>query len=165
MGMKKLFDNPKPVVYVICLFVAMMLLLFSIESRGEAKELYFDAGSAIVRGETPVIGLNIVWEGAGPKNTDFELGFKLIGESTYNQDNSNQFVVHGMLVDGWKDLEAGMGFAYFNNKSEYNCQTTFSLLLRYNISSRWHVQAHHFSTAGSCKPNPGRDLLTFGYRF
>jgi hypothetical protein len=162
--MNKLLDNPTKVIVAIVIFVGLMLLLFSVESRG--SDLYFDAGSAIVRGETPVVGLNIAWKEAGPVKTDYELGFKLIGQSTYKErDQSNQFVVHGMLVDGWKNFEMGMGFAYFNVESEYTCQFTYSLLMRYRFTERIHAQAHHFSTAGSCDPNPGRDLLTVGWRF
>ena len=161
---KKLFDNPKPALYAIVVFVGLMLLLFSVKSRGE--ELYFDAGSAVARGETPAIGLNIAWKEAGPVNTDYELGFKLIGSSTYrDEDQSNQFVVHGMLVDGWKNFEMGMGFAYFNVESDYTCQFTYSLLARYRFTQRIHLQAHHFSSAGSCDPNVGRDVVTFGWRF
>lgn len=160
---QKLFDNPKPALYAIIVFVGLMLLLFSVKSRGE--DLYFDAGSAIVRGEAPVIGLNIAWKEAGPVNTDYELGFKLIGQSEHYKENSNQFVVHAMLVDGWKNFEMGMGFAYFNVPSEYTCQFTYSLLARYRFTQRIHMQAHHFSSAGSCDPNAGRDLLTLGWRF
>jgi hypothetical protein len=159
----KLFDNPKPVRIVIVIFVALLLGLFAMKSRG--SELYFDAGSAVVRGETPVIGMNIAWKQQGPANTDYELGFKLIGESKHYRENSNQFVVHGLLVDGWKKYEMGLGFAYFNVPSEYACQFTFSLLMRYRFTDRIHVQAQHFSSAGSCEPNAGRDLLTVGWRF
>lgn len=161
--LKKLFDNPKPARIAILVFLVLILLLFSIRSRGE--DLYFDAGSAIVRGEAPVIGLNIAWKEAGPVNTDYELGFKLIGQSEHYKQNSNQFVVHGMLVDGWKKAEMGLGFAYFNVPSEYTCQFTFSLLARYRFTDRIHLQAQHFSSAGSCDPNAGRDLLTLGWRF
>lgn len=161
---QRLFNNSKPLVYGIALFVALMLLLFSVKSRGE--DLYFDAGSAVVRGYTPTIGLNIVWHEAGPVNTDYEAGFNLIGQSDYKGEHQpNQFVVHGMLVDGWKNAELGMGFAYFNNQTAYNCQFTYSMLARYRFTQDIHIQWHHFSTSGSCKPNLGRDLLTIGYRF
>ena len=159
-----LFRNPLIAVIGIVIFVLAFMFLLSMEARSE--EIYFDAGSAVVRGYTPTVGLNIAWKEEGPKNTDYELGFKLIGESTHKgRDQSNQFVVHGMLVDGWKNFEMGMGFAYFNVESEYTCQFTYSLLARYRFTQRIHAQLHHFSTAGSCDPNPGRDLLTLGWRF
>lgn len=161
---KRLLRNPIVAVIGIVIFVLTFLFLLSKPSR--ASDIYFDAGSAVVRGYTPTVGLNIVWNEAGPANTDYELGFKLIGESEYKGvDQSNQFVVHGMLVDGYRDAELGIGFAYFNVESDYNCQMTFSLLARYRFTERIHTQWHHFSTGGSCMPNYGRDLLTIGWRF
>jgi len=159
----KLFNNKKPMLIVIGVFVAIFLGLLAVKAR--ASDLYLDGGSAIVRGETPTLGMNIAWKEAGPVNTDYEFGFNLIGESEHYKQNSNQFVVHAMLVDGYKNFEMGIGFAYFNVPSEYVCQESFSLLARWRFSSRFHVQAHHFSSAGSCTPNAGRDLLTIGYRF
>jgi hypothetical protein len=160
----RLFNNPWQVVIAIVIFISLFLFLLSKEARSE--EIYFDAGSAVVRGYAPTIGMNIAWKEEGPKKTDYELGFKLIGESEFDGvDQRNQFVVHGMLVDGWKNAEMGVGFAYFNVPSDYACQFTFSLLARYRFTERIHMQAHHFSTAGSCRPNYGRDLLTVGWRF
>ena len=160
----KLFRNNWQTVVVIVSFVLLFLFLLGKEARGE--ELYFDAGSAVVRGYTPTVGLTIAWKNEGPVNTDYELGFRLIGDSKFKgEDQSNQFVAYGMLVDGWKKAEMGMGFAYFNVETEYNCQVTFSLLARYRFTDRIHTQWHHFSTAGSCRPNYGRDLLTIGWRF
>jgi hypothetical protein len=159
----KLFNNKKTVLAAIIVFVGIFFSLLAIKARSE--EIYVLGGSAIVRGESPTLGLNIAWKEQGPKNTDYELGFYLIGESEHYRDNSNQVVVFGNLVDGYKKFEMGLGFAYFNNQSEYTCQTTFSLLARWKFSSRFHVQAHHFSSAGTCTPNAGRDLLLIGYRF
>jgi hypothetical protein len=159
----KIFDNKKGSVIAIVIFVALLVTLFSVKARSE--ELYISGGSAVVRGETPTLGFNIAWKEQGPVNTDYELGFYLIGESDYYQHNSNQIVVYGNLVDGYKKFEAGIGFAWFNNQSEYTCTETFSLLARWRFTDRFHVQAHHFSSAGTCRPNKGRDLLTFGFRF
>lgn len=160
----RLFNNPKAMRWVIIVAVAAFLALLSVKSRGE--ELYFDAGSAIVRGETPVIGMNIAWKEAGPVNTDYELGFKLIGQSDYKDvHQTNQFVIHALLVDGYKNFEMGLGFAYFNVPSDYTCQETFSLMMRWRFTERIHAQAQHYSSAGSCKPNVGRDLVTVGWRF
>lgn len=78
---QRLFDNPKPTVYGIVVFVLLMLLLFSVHSRG--ADLYFDAGSTVVRGYTPTIGVNLVFPQQGPVNTSYEVGFNLIGQSTF----------------------------------------------------------------------------------
>ena len=161
--MGKLFDLPKVVRWTVYTVIVALLVLFAIESRGE--DLYFDAGSAIIRGETPTIGFNIVWHEKGPLRTDYELGMNMIGDSEFRGHNSNQFVVHGMLVDGYKQFNLGLGLAYFNVPSNYNCQFSTSLLARWRFNDHWHIQHHHFSSGGSCKPNVGRDLLTVGYKF
>jgi hypothetical protein len=160
----KLLRNPLSAVVFIVLIILTYLFLLSKEARSE--EIYFNGGSTIVRGYTPTVGLTIAWKEQGPVKTDYELGFNLIGDSTFKgEDQSNQFVVHAMLVDGWMKAELGIGFAYFNVPSDYNCQTTFSILARYRFTERIHIQEHHFSTGGSCMPNYGRDLLTIGWRF
>jgi hypothetical protein len=161
--MKKLFDNPKKVVYAILAFGCIMLLLFAVKSRG--SELDFEAGSAMVRGYTPVIGLDINFPRAGPVNTDYEVGFLLSGQSNHYRDNPNAFTVYGLLVDGYKNFEAGIGFGYTNAEWEYTCHETFALMARWRFTSRVAAQWRHFSSAGSCKPNAGRDFLTLAWRF
>jgi len=162
--MKTLFNNPKKVVYLIAAFVAVLLLLFAIKSRG--SELTVEGGSAMIRGETPALGLNIQWLQAGPVGTDYELGFNLIGQSRYQgNDVTNQIVWHAMLWDGYKRAELGIGAAYFNVPSPYACQFDFTLGARWRFTDHISAQWRHYSSAGSCTPNVGRDLLTFGWRF
>ena len=161
--MKKLFDNQKPVVYGIAAFVVILLILWSVKAR--ADDLYFEAGSAVIRGETPAIGVHINWREKGPANTDYEAGFDLVGQSTNYRSNPNAIILHGALVDGYKNFEAGLGFYWHNVEWEYNCDFGFQLLARWRFTERVAVQWRHFSSAGSCKPNAGRDLLLFSWRF
>lgn len=159
----KLLGNKWPVVVVVTIFVLAALFLYSRESRG--SDLSFEAGSAIVRGETPVVGLAVNFPRAGPVNTDYEVGFLLSGTSTERESNPNAFTLYGLLVDGWKNFEMGMGFAYTTVEWEYTCQTTFALMARWRFTDRIAVQARHFSSGGSCDPNAGRDFLTASWRF
>jgi hypothetical protein len=159
----KLFDNPKPALYAIAAFVLLLLLAFSCTSRGE--ELRFEVGSATVRGETPAIGLELRWPLAGPVNTDYEVGFLLSGTSNHYRDNPNAFTGYGMIVDGWKKAEIGLGVAYTNVEWEYTCKLTAALMARYRFTNRVAVQWRHFSSAGSCNPNAGRDFATISWRF
>jgi hypothetical protein len=159
----KLFDNNKGVVYVIIAFVVLLLLLFATKSRG--SELTFEGGSAMVRGYTPALGLNINFPRAGPVNTDYEVGFLLSGQSTHHKNNPNAFTGYGLIVDGYKNFEMGLGFAYTNVAWEYTCQTTAALMARWRVTPKIAVQWRHFSSAGSCKPNAGRDFLTASWRF
>lgn len=160
---KKLFDNPKQVVYLIALFVALLLYFFSLESRG--SELSVEGGSAYVRGETPYMGLNVRWPRQGPANTDWEAGFILSGQSSYHRDNPNAVTLYGMIVDGYGPFEIGLGFAYTNVDWEYTCRETFALKMGWRFSDRLYAGVKHFSSAGSCKPNAGRDFIGVSWRF
>lgn len=161
--MKKLFDNEKKVVYAIVAFVVLLLTLFAVKSRG--SDLTFEGGSAMVRGYTPTVGLAVHWPQAGPVNTDWEAGFLLSGQSTNKEENSNAFTVYGMIVDGYGPFEMGLGFAYTNTEWEYTCHETAALMARWKFNPRVAFQWRHFSSAGSCKPNAGRDFATLSWRF
>lgn len=161
----RLFRNPKSAVAIIVVVVLALLWFFSRESRAEST-LQVEGGSAVLRGYTPTLGLSIQWPLAGPADTDYELGFMLIGDGTYNEvDFGNQVVWYGMLWDGYRDIELGIGAAYFNVESPFTCQFTFALGARWRFTSRLAAQWRHYSTAGSCAPNSGRDLATINYRF
>ena len=160
--MPKIFRNKT--VWPIALFVACILLLFAIKSRAE-QTLTLEAGSAVARGETPTIGLNIGCPGCGPVGTDYEFGFELTGESDWRGENPNAIQVHAQIVDGWKRAELGLGFYYMNSPGAYVCDFGFHLLARWRFTDRIAAQWRHSSSAGSCYPNYGRDLLSLGWRF
>lgn len=162
--MNRLFRNGRQAVYYIAAFVVLLLALFAVKARAE-QTLELEAGSAMLRGETPVLGLTIACKECGPVRTDYEFGFELIGESSHYLDNPNVIQVHGQLVDGWRNFEMGLGFYFQNVPTEYVCQFGFHLLARYRVSSRFALQWRHSSSGSSCIPNAGRDLLTLGYRF
>jgi hypothetical protein len=159
-----LFRNPKSAQIGIVIFVLLLLLLFAVKSRG--SELQVEGGAAVLRGYTPALGLSIQWPDAGPAGTDYELGFMLVGDGSYNEvDFGNQVVWYGMLWDGYRAVELGIGAAYFNVESPFTCQFTFALGARWRFARRVSAQWRHYSTAGSCQPNSGRDLATISYRF
>lgn len=162
--MPRLFRNRKPVLYAIIAFCIGLVILYSCESRAE-QTLELEAGSAMLRGETPTLGFNIACKECGPVRTDYEFGFELIGESSYYRDNPNVIQIHAQLVDGWKKFEMGLGFYWQNVAHEYTCDFGFHLLARYRFNDRVALQWRHSSSAGSCRPNAGRDLLTLGVRF
>lgn len=159
-----LFRNPPKAKIAIVVFVLLLLALFALKSRG--SELQVEGGAAVLRGWAPVLGLSIQWPDAGPVGTDYEAGFNLIGESTYNdEDVTNQAVWYGMVWDGYRAIELGIGAAYFNIESPYTCQFTFALGARWRVTERVAMQWRHYSTAGSCRPNVGRDLGTISFFF
>jgi len=160
----RLFRNHKSTVWLIVAFVAALLVLFAIRARG--SELQVEGGSAMLRGYTPTLGLSIQWPGAGPAGTDYELGFNLVGDGTYDgAEFSNAVTWYGLLWDGSRAVELGIGAAYTNVETPFTCQLTFALGARWRATERVAAQWRHFSTGGSCQPNVGRDLLTVAWRF
>ena len=160
----RLFRNPKGAVYGIIAFAVLLLLLFSIKARAE-QTLQFEAGAAVLRGQTPAIGLTIGCPGCGPVGTDYEYGFDLVGDSHEYSESPNAIGPRVMIVDGYKRASLGLGFQWWNVETGYTCQFTFALMARYRISDRFAVQWRHSSSAGSCRPNVGRDLVMLSYRF
>lgn len=160
----RLFRNPKPALYGIIAFVLVLLVLFAVNAR--ASELQAEGGSAVLRGYTPVIGLSIQWPEKGPAGTDYEVGFQLIGDGEYNGvEFSNQVTWYAMLWDGYRGVELGLGGAYTTVENPFACQTTFALGARWRPTDRVALQWRHYSSAGSCQPNTGRDLVTASWRF
>lgn len=161
----RLFRNSPKVLWLIVVFVILFFLLLANPARA-GQRLSVEAGSAIVRGPAPTVGLTIGCPLCGPAKTDYEFGFQLIGSSDHPYGpQPNAIVAHAAIVDGWKNYELGLGLYAHNVKWAYNCQVGFHLLGRYRFSDHASIQWRHYSTAGSCRPNPGRDLLTFGWRF
>lgn len=165
----KLFQNPGRVVIGIIVFVAALIALFSVISRADAHEnrqtLTLEAGRAVIRGETDVLGFTVACKLCGPAGTDYEYGFELIGQSEFYNKNPNVIQLHAQIVDGWRRFEMGLGFYAMNNRQEYVCPFGFHLLARWRFTERIALQWRHSSSAGSCRPNAGRDLLTAGWRF
>lgn len=161
---KRLFRNRKSSRYAIVVFVLALAVLFAVKARAE-QTLELEAGAAILRGETPTLGFNIACKECGPVRTDYEFGFELMGSSEYYRDNPNVIQLHAQIVDGWKRFEMGLGFYYLNQPVEYVCEFGFHLMARYRFNDRFAVQLRHSSSAGSCVPNAGRNLLTVAVRF
>ena len=161
--MRKLFRNPKAAVYLIVVFIVLLISRWLVPAR--ASELRIEGGSAVLRGETPALGLHITWPQTGPVGTDYEAGFVLIGESSHYQYNPNVIALHAALVDCWRNLEAGLGFYGMNVEHEYTCRFGFHLLARYRFTDRIATTWRHYSSAGSCTPNAGRDLVMVSWRF
>ena len=160
----RLFRNSKGTVAAILVFVAALLVLFAVRARAE-QTLAFEAGAAMLRGQTPAIGLTIGCPQCGPVGTSYEYGFDLVGDSHEYSESPNAIGPRVMIVDGWRRAELGLGFQWWNVETGYTCQFTFALLARWRFSERVAAQWRHSSSAGSCRPNTGRDLLTVSYGF
>lgn len=160
--MSKLFRNPRAAVVAIAIFPLLILIAFATECRG--AELSFEAGRAVIHGETPALALSLGFADRQSR-TDFTYacGILLIGE---NGPNANQLAAQCQVIDGFRRLDLGLGAVYLQNTDQWNgSHLNFSLLARYRFTDRWSLAWRHFSNAGTKYPNIGRDMVLVGYRF
>lgn len=153
----------KPGRWLVVLFVVAFLTFLALPARAEQR-LEVEAGSAVVRGAAPVLGLTWSCPGCGPVGTGYELGFDLIGQKATGAERNN-IQVRGALVDAVGPVELGLGLFTQNNPDPYVCAWGFHLLARYRFTDRLAIAWRHSSSADSCQPNTGRDLLAVAWRF
>lgn len=160
-----LFRNPKKVIYIIAVFVA--LFVAAAATRCHGSELNFGAGVTVARGVAPLIDVSLTARHGAPGDAHWQGFLTLVGDSTYaGREQPNQAALGGMLVDGFGPVEIGLGVAFLQNLDAYNgSHANFSLQLAY----RWRNLAfayRHWSNAGTVRPNLGRDfaILSWGFR-
>lgn len=159
----RIFPHQKPVRYVLVAFVLALIAAFATQCR--AGGLQLEAGSTIVRGETPSIGFVKSWRNRGVGDYSYECGFGLVGSSTFKgREQRNQGVAECLLVDGFGRFDIGAGLAAQSSSDDYNTRVNFSLLLRWRITDRLSLAYRHRSNSGTGSPNYGRDVLLVGWR-
>jgi len=159
----RIFPHQKPVRYVLVAFVLALIAAFATQCR--AGGLQLEAGSTIVRGETPSIGFVKSWRNRGVGDYSYECGFGLVGSSTFKgREQRNQGVAECLLVDGFGRFDIGAGLAAQSSADDYNTRVNFSLLLRWRITDRLSLAYRHRSNSGTASPNYGRDVLLVGWR-
>lgn len=158
-------SNRKTQAIVAAFVLGLLAVLAFCSQKAEAGEIRAEAGSAIVRGYTPTLGLSAYYTDAGPADTDVEAGVLLVGESTFkDQRQSNTATVYGMLwANAGPKFQLGLGVAYTQGDQTYTCKGTFALGVRYQPTRRVALTGRHFSSADTCKPNTGRDTLGVGF--
>ena len=150
--------------------VALLVLAFVIALASFARAdsyVQFGAGSTILRGESSALDLAIV-NPNGPGDSSLLFGATLIGESTlYGLDMPPQIAWRAQIIEGFGRFDVGLGVAWIRNTDIYNCAgPSFALSLGYRFKSLpITASALHFSNAGSCRPNKGRDMVTVAWRF
>jgi hypothetical protein len=150
------------VAIIVVLFVAGL----ATTCRGESY-VQFGVGSTILRGETSVIDLAVV-NPNGPGDSSLLFGATLIGESTlYGLDMPPQIAWRAQIIEGFGRFDVGLGVAWMRNTDIYNCSgPSFALSLEYRFKALpITASALHFSNAGSCRPNKGRDMVTVSWAF
>lgn len=167
----KLFNNAKPVVASILLFVILFAIgLFGISkcAHAEAPYVQLSAGAAYVRGPTAVLDLAWTWKSPQSKRDFWKTALTVVGDSTYEgQHAPNNFILRGLYVTGFKHLDLGLGLSWMQNDHPYNgSPVNFNLEIAYRFQRvPVTLTVTHFSNAGSKLPNLGRDLVMVGWRF
>lgn len=156
----RLFRNRT--VWPIFLFVALLLGAFATKCRAE-PELWVEAGASVVRYEAPVLGFSLNFSGAGPTDTDYNIGLHLIGESG---ELKNQSALSFMIVDGFGRFDIGLGLCLLHHEDARNgSRANFALTIAYRFGDGKHaVRERHCSNAGQTDVNKGLDLLLVGRR-
>jgi hypothetical protein len=174
------FGNALPVQIVLYVMVGLFFAAM-VTHCGKAKgaELDILTGSTVVRGYSGVIGMNVRYPRLVANYADLSVGFDIIGQSTWCSGgrtgpqcfNNNQAAVHAQVIAPLKyNFELGIGVAKLQHVDNYNSgPINFSLSLQHTVWKSkipqlyWRYQ--HFSCAGTCSPNTGRDILLLGWRF
>lgn len=141
-----------------------LLLLLALPAHAE-QTLTLEGGASVLRDEQVALGLTITCPQCGPSRTSIEYGMDYVGDWPRNDVVQNVIQLRTQLVAGWRRLEGGLGLYWHNAETGNVCRFGFHLMGRYRATERLSVQWRHSSSAGSCAPNFGLDLLTVGYRF
>lgn len=158
----RIFPHKPAIRYVLLAFVALLIAAFATQCRAEGVRV--EVGSAVVRGEAPVLGFYRSWRNRGVGDYAYECGLGIVGESTFKgAPQRNQGFAECLMVDGFGRFDIGLGLAAQTSSDAYNTRTNFALLLRWRITDRISVALRHKSNAGSGSPNLGRDLLMVGF--
>jgi hypothetical protein len=171
-----------PLIAQIVLYIMIALFFGALVThcgKAKAAELDIMAGSTFVRGPTGVLGMNLRFPQIVANYADLSVGFDLIGSSNWCKSgltgpqcyNNNQAVIHAQVVAPLKyGIELGIGVAHLQHEDNLNCGSVdFSLSLQHQVwktkypNLYWRYQ--HFSSAGTCSPNEGRDMFLLAWRF
>lgn len=133
----------------------------------DAPYVQFSAGSAVVRGQAPVLDLTFTEPAAQLRHAYWQESLTIIGTSKFRgQDAPNNFVARGLFVDGFGKFDVGLGLSWMQNPAPYNgSAVNFNLQLAYRLAFGGTLTYTHLSNAGSKLPNLGRDIVLLGWRF
>lgn len=151
----------------MALVLILLITAFATQcAHSEESYVQMGAGSTVIRGQAPVIDLQLVYPDLGPKDARVEFGATFIGSSDLRGDaQPNNFAFSAAVVDSLGHLDVGLGAVYLQNTDTYNgSHANFKLILGYTfdrISVRWT----HFSNGSTRMPNKGRDLICVNWKF
>lgn len=163
--MRKLFNNPPLAI----LGIVLVILLF-VSYKAKATEL--EIGPTYTSGFNGGVGLSVIERVADGK---IDLGVTLLGEQSWENVNvSNNGNVWAAYVaekpETWvaalpSEVHIGATYWFKAESPISGCQNGYLLGLKWRLGEQFSVGIRHWSNAGTCPPNRGQDLLTFGWRF
>lgn len=164
----RLFNNPKGVVFAI-LAVLGLFFLYAVYNKADAAEA--ELGPTFTGEFNGGLGLSYM-ERVHPK---IDVGVTLISDQDWNDrvthNNGNVWAAFVQeRPDGWTrwlPSEMSIGAAAWINTDDrlIGCHLGYQLGVKYRFTKALSVGIRHWSNAGTCKPNRGQDVLTFGWRF
>lgn len=168
--MKKLFDNPKAAVVMI----VMVILMFA-AYKANATEMEI---SATYTGEfNGGYSLSLMERVFDDK---VDLGIVIISDQQWEDVSvgNNGYAFAAFVAkkpDRWMEKyglkllpsEVHIGATYWiRTQSPINgCNAGYLLGLKWRVTEHASIGLRHASNGGTCKPNRGQDLLTFGWMF
>lgn len=160
-----LFQNPKKMIKFILGFVAFLLLSIICATWGDAAELDFGYGKTVLRGQTDVAAVTVVWPNQIGK-IDLFAGTLLVGSYTYNgQAYDNQIIARAGFTAYIGGFGSTLGVAKLQHDDRLNSgPINFNLGLSYQYK-HLVLAYNHVSNAGTHSPNTGRDMVIASWRF
>lgn len=152
---------------IVLIFILVALFGFYKEGRADVE---VELGPTFLSGEfsdSAVLVINETFDNR------YRLGMGVIGPQEVTDRTGTEYevrtnlFVHGQRVVAiTRNLDFGLGVAYFNAKTRWNGSNfVASLSVEYSLGERWSINYRHWSNAGSASPNMGQDVFTIGYRF
>lgn len=155
----------KKAAYMVAAFVLAFIALLAYEAKASTA-VEFVPGFTFVGSER--------YNGYGAAMTErfsgkYDVGLMLMLSQDCvgcrRADYGGNMGVQAQRIVHWRDLELGLGVAYWANQTPaWDSNITFSLSAGYSfgpVEVRWR----HYSTGGSSERNSGLDLMTIGWRF
>lgn len=161
------FKTMIAVLAVVALLTLGLLLPTCHAAPLDAPYVQLSAGSAVVRGQAPVLDLSFTQPAVQLRQAFWQESLTVIGTSNFRgQSVPNNFVARGLFVDGFGKFDIGLGLSWMQNPAPYNgSNVNFNLQLSYRLPLGATLTYTHLSNAGSRIPNLGRDMLLLGWRF
>ena len=158
------FNNPKPAIYFIFAFVALIVLFLAIDAKAETEVEYGATFLSADYSDGAAMFFSEIWA------DKYLVGFGIIGDQVGKFSEGELPVESNMLIQAqrlvsYKGVELGIGVATWQHTNRaLGDEFTFSLSAGYSFGN-WHVRYRHYSNGGTARPNTGQDLLLIGYRF